>query len=73
MLRQTDPKKLRQAAASEQWSEAEKWFLAVAAFLVLKGLLDPADASDRAKFRAAHAKVKQGKLPPELAEDRDLW
>lgn len=73
MLRSTDSKKPSRKAASERFSEAEKWFLAVAVFLVIKGILNPADASDRAKVRSAYDRLKQGKLPPELTNDLDLW
>jgi hypothetical protein len=50
--------------SDERISDAEKLFLAVVIFLVLKGLLDPKDADDKERVRKIWDRVKHGDEEP---------
>lgn len=47
-----------------QMSDGEKLFLAVVAFLLLKGLIDAKDAQDREKVRGIWKRYREGQPGP---------
>lgn len=59
---------MRRATELDPWDETEprpmtwdeKLFLAVCAYLLLKGLLKPSEASDRRRVRSVWEKLRQG-------------
>lgn len=73
MLRTTDDDPFGwPAAPSRPMPWDEKLFLAVVAFLVLRGLLKASEASDRQRVRDAYEKLRQGKLAPSVTSDSML-
>lgn len=59
MRRATDPNTESDERQPMTWDE--KLFLAVCAYLLLRGLLKPSEASDRRRVRSLWEKLRQGK------------
>jgi hypothetical protein len=53
---------------ADNWDE--KLFLAVVAFLLLKGLLKASDAANRRRVQETYEKLRQGRLVPGLRSFR---
>ncbi len=68
---------MRRATEFDPWDETdpgpmswdEKLFLAVCAYLLLKGLLKPSEASDRRRVRSVWEKLRQGKLRQDVTPE----
>ncbi len=63
MQRQTEPTK-----SDLEWDE--KLFLAVCAYLLLKGLISPKNATDRRRVRETYEKVRQGQFSQGFTTNR---
>ena len=61
--------------SDDRISDAEKVFLGVLLFLVLKGLLDPKDEDAKARVKREWLRTKGGEKPPAapLFEGFKLW